>query len=830
MPPMSDEIDTRTRRAGGAPVSTLDLVVRPGHHLLGKYRVERVIGRGGMGVVIAVRHMELGELFAIKLLTPTAGSLNAPVRFLREAQAAARLRSDHAVRVFDVGRFDDGTPYLVMEYLEGENLAEVLARRRRLPLAEVVSLVLAACDALAEAHALGIVHRDLKLSNLFLSERRDGRPHLKVIDFGISKLSGEADQLTAPDAIVGSPACMSPEQCNNAQLVDGRSDIWALGVVLYQLLTGDTPFHGSHPMDMLWSLLRDEPTPPSRLCPELPPAVDEVVARCLRKLPEERYSDIAALVTAVRALAPAAGAPASSFTRAAPRVYISCRGDDSEGLRVATALLGALAAAGLCGFLPAHSAAAPGAWIRDASVALSGCDAFVVLLSPLSAVSEVVAGELDMAQTLAARGAGRPCVLPVRVRLPENMQADHPLHERLQDLEHATWNDESGAAELVEWVIARIARAPACSVTLAVPAVAARGMDPAAPAHPPRATPPVPAALELPGGPVARRSPFYVVRPLVDDACLREVLRPGALIRIKGPRQMGKSSLMMGIAEHAARSGAGTVTVNLQMADAAMLADQNRLLRWLCALVTRRLKLPVARIDEHWDDVFGAKDNCTAYFEDHLLTGGPLVVALDNVDRLFEAPATAEDILALLRAWHEMGKVASPWNALRLALSYSTEIYLPLHTNHSPFNVGLPVVVGEWDGEIAHDLARRHGLTWGRGEVDQLMAVIGGHPHLVRIALYHVARGMTLEAVLATAGTDEGLFADHLRHLLWQVQSRADLREATSRVMEASEPVRLDTELAFKLVSLGLASMAGNGVRPARALYRTYFQNNLTAA
>jgi hypothetical protein len=335
------------------------------------------------------------------------------------------------------------------------------------------------------------------------------------------------------------------------------------------------------------------------------------------------------------------------------------------------------------------------------------------------------------------------------------------------------------------------------------------------------------AAPELPGGLVARRSPFYVARPLVDEACLREVLRPGALIRIKGPHQMGKSSLMMGIAEHAARSGARTVTVNLQMADAAMLGDQDRFLRWLCAVVTRRLQLPLARIGDHWDDIFGAKDNCTAYFEEHLLPGGPLVIALDEVDRLFDSPATAEETLALGRAWHEMGKTASPWAALRLVLSYSTEMYLPLHTNHSPFNVGLPVVLGEWDGAIVHDLARRHGLVWGRGEVEQLMALIGGHPHLVRIALYHVARGMSLDAVLATAATDEGIFADHLRHLLWHVQCRADLREAAARVMESSEPVRLSTELAFKLVSLGLANFAGNEVQPARALYRTYFRGNL---
>jgi serine/threonine-protein kinase len=262
-----------------------------------------------------------------------------------------------------------------------------------------------------------------------------------------------------------------------------------------------------------------------------------------------------------------------------------------------------------------------------------------------------------------------------------------------------------------------------------------------------------------------------------------------------------------------------------------MLGNQDRLLRWLCAVVTRRLKLPTQAIDEQWDDIFGAKDNCTAYFEEHLLGhGGPLFLVLDHVDRLFETPATAEEILTLLRAWHEMGKSQSPWDELRLVLGYSTDIYLPLHINHSPFNVGLPVVLGEWDGGIVHDLARRHGLSWSGAEVDRLMGLLGGHPHLIRLALYHIASGRSLDSVLATAATDEGLFADHLRYLLWHVQCMPALREAMARVMESTMPVRLDTEVAFKLVSLGIGHLQGNEVRPARELYRQYFTGRLGQA
>jgi serine/threonine-protein kinase len=337
--------------------------------------------------------------------------------------------------------------------------------------------------------------------------------------------------------------------------------------------------------------------------------------------------------------------------------------------------------------------------------------------------------------------------------------------------------------------------------------------------------------LELPGGIVRSTSPYYAVRPVLEEACLREVTKPGALIRIKGPRQMGKTTLMMRILEHAAGAGARTVAINLQMADSAVMRDLNRFLRWLCAVTSRRLKIPPARIDDAWDDIFGAKDNCTAYFEEHLLAeGGPLVIALDHVDRIFESPQTAEEVLALLRAWHEMGKSQEIWQKLRLVLAYSTEMYVPMNINRSPFNVGLPAALAEWDARMVHDLAQRHRLAWRQAEVEQLMSLLGGHPQLIRLALYHIAGGMSLDSVLATAATDQGLFADHLRHLLWQVQGRAELLDAVVRVMSATGPVRLSTEVSFKLLSLGLVSLDGNEVRPARRLYRHYLTARLQDA
>ncbi len=275
-----------------------------GDILLGKYRVEHVLGRGGMGLVLAVRHIELGQLFALKVLLPAAqASASAVERFVREARAAARLKSEHVAKVVDVGRLEDGAPYMVMEYLEGSDLAAVLRSRGALPLAEAIEYLLPACEAIAEAHAAGIVHRDIKPANLFLARRANGSASVKVLDFGISKHS-EADsiELTQTGAMLGSPLYMAPEQIRSTRAVDARGDIWSMGVVLYKLVTGVTPFRRTAAHELLVSVLEDEPTPPSSVRPGLPPELDAIILRALQKKPELRFQSIDELAAALVAL------------------------------------------------------------------------------------------------------------------------------------------------------------------------------------------------------------------------------------------------------------------------------------------------------------------------------------------------------------------------------------------------------------------------------------------------------------------------------------------------------------------------------------------------
>jgi eukaryotic-like serine/threonine-protein kinase len=276
--------------------------VKEGEVIAGKFRVERVLGVGGMGVVVAAMHLELEERVALKFLLPEAASRpEVAARFAREARSAAKIQSEHVARVRDVGTLPDGSPYMVMEFMNGEDLEQVLARVGPLPVAVATDYVLQASEAIAEAHALGIVHRDLKPANLFLASRASGDPVIKVLDFGISKStqSTEKAQLTKTSAIMGSPLYMSPEQMTSSKNVDTRSDVWALGAVLYELLTHKTPFTAETMPELVAAILQAEHAPISALRPDVPPELDAAIHRCLAKRPQDRFANVAEFASAI---------------------------------------------------------------------------------------------------------------------------------------------------------------------------------------------------------------------------------------------------------------------------------------------------------------------------------------------------------------------------------------------------------------------------------------------------------------------------------------------------------------------------------------------------
>jgi eukaryotic-like serine/threonine-protein kinase len=279
--------------------------VQKGEILDGKYRVEKLLGMGGMGVVVAARHTELDTYVAIKFLLPEAmQDQENVVRFSREARAMVRLKSPHAARVYDVGKLATGAPYMVMELLLGQDLGEMLEKTGvPLPIWDAVDYVLQACEGIAEAHAFGIIHRDLKPRNIFLTRNPDGKVVVKVLDFGLAKsvtTMGAPDHaLTRTTAIMGSPLYMSPEQMRASRDVDTRTDIWSLGVCLYELLTHAAPFEAATIPELCALVLTATPRAPSQLRPEIPDGLCDAVMRCLEKEPAKRFADIGQLAHAI---------------------------------------------------------------------------------------------------------------------------------------------------------------------------------------------------------------------------------------------------------------------------------------------------------------------------------------------------------------------------------------------------------------------------------------------------------------------------------------------------------------------------------------------------
>ncbi|MDZ8262975.1 AAA-like domain-containing protein [Nostoc sp. ChiQUE01b] len=327
---------------------------------------------------------------------------------------------------------------------------------------------------------------------------------------------------------------------------------------------------------------------------------------------------------------------------------------------------------------------------------------------------------------------------------------------------------------------------------------------------------------------------IYIERPPIEDKCNNAIVQPGALIRIKAPQRMGKTLLLEKILDHARRQDYQTAKLDLKLADTDILANLKTFLQWLCVNVADSLELE-PQLDKHWQEVFGLNKNCTRYFQKYLLslTDAPLVLAIDNFERLFDYPEIFPQFCLLLRGWYEAAKqgdkIGNIWKKLRLVVVHSTESYPSLDTNHSPFNVGLAIELAEFNGQQVLDLAEQQGLDMlGEQGLNGLMGLIKGHPYLLQQAIAHLkSQQTTLEELLRLAPTEQGIFSDHLRQQLWHLQHNPQLEAGYKRVVMNEIPVRLDTEVAFKLHSLGLVKLSSNDCIPSCDLYRQYFSTRL---
>ncbi|BAZ33094.1 TPR repeat-containing protein [Cylindrospermum sp. NIES-4074] len=329
-----------------------------------------------------------------------------------------------------------------------------------------------------------------------------------------------------------------------------------------------------------------------------------------------------------------------------------------------------------------------------------------------------------------------------------------------------------------------------------------------------------------PSGAVPLDSPFYIERTAIEKQVDEEIRKPGALVRIKAPREMGKTSLLLRTLDYATHQGYRTVSLNLEQVDDVILNDLNRFLRWLCANVTRQLQLE-PRLEDYWDEDIGSKISCSLYFRNHLLKqiDTPLVLALDEVNYIFEHPHVAKDVLPLFRSWYEEAKREPIWQKLRLIIVHSTEIYVPLQLKQSPFNVGLPIELSSFSLEQVQQLAQCYGLNWTDGqEATELMAMVEGHPALVHMAIYHLSRGeMTFAQFLDTAATSKGIYSSHLQRHQAILQEQPDLAKALDSVINAQQPISLDSLMTYKLSSMGLIKQLKDKVIPSCELYRRYF-------
>jgi hypothetical protein len=344
-----------------------------------------------------------------------------------------------------------------------------------------------------------------------------------------------------------------------------------------------------------------------------------------------------------------------------------------------------------------------------------------------------------------------------------------------------------------------------------------------------QAIPKLVAALGLPEGQVSLESPFYVERRPIESDCYWEIVKPGALIRVKAPRQMGKTSLMARIREHGKAQGYQEVSVSFDQANRELFADLDQFLQWFCASVGRKLGLP-NKLADYWDEIFGSKVNCTVYFEEYLLAeiNQPLVLGLDKVDLMFPHQTIATDFFKLLRSWHEGAKHQKIWQKLRLVIVHSKEVDVPMDINQSPFNVGLPIELPELNQAQVQDLIKKHGLNWNSTQVEKLMLMVGGHPYLVRMALYQIALGRrTLEELLEKAPTEEGLYRAHLRDHMFNLEKNQELLKAMKQVVAAKAPIRIAPKEDLELLSMGLVKKKGNDVFPMCELYRQYFCDRL---
>ncbi|HTS38876.1 MAG TPA: AAA-like domain-containing protein [Candidatus Solibacter sp.] len=777
------------------------------------YKIIKKLGGGGMGVVYEGQDLRLGRRVALKFLPEEWGqSRNRVERFMQEARASSALNHPNICIVHDVGDFD-GRYFIVMELLEGETLRHAL-KQRRLTNEEMIRYGQQIADALDCAHTQGIIHRDIKSANIFITTRG----HVKVLDFGLAKFTLRAaysglnesntptkttsSDLTNPGELIGTVSYMSPEQARGHEL-DARTDLFSFGVVLYEMATGSSPFPGDTEAVVFEALLNRAPTTPVRLNPAMPAGLEEIINKALEKDRNLRYQSAAEMSAALQQAGLAALGERKSDTVSRNKVgeiAILYKRNAQPDEQILSLLESQLRARGYQSFVDRHLQVGM-EWAREIEQRVSSAYAVIVLLSGSAVSSEMLAYEVQVAHE-AAQKTGRPRILPVRIdyeaALPSGLAAI------LDGIQYAHWKSPRDNESLVEEICESLQN--------------------------PQASRTHPVKLETVGGAVPLDSKFYILRP-TDEEFFDAIGRKDSIILIKGARQMGKTSLMARGLQEARKAGAKVILTDFQKLNASHLESVDKLFLALSEAIADQLDLDVIPADV-WNPRRGPSMNFERFLRREILAkiSAPLVWGMDEIDRLFSCNFGSE-VFGLFRSWHNERSLdpAGPWQNLTLAIAYATEAHMFItDMNQSPFNVGTRLVLSDFTLEQVVELNRRYDSPLrDQTELARFYDLVAGQPYLTRRGLHELAsRKLGFWDFEAQAARDEGPFGDHLRRLLVSLAQDNTLLEIM-RGLLTGRPAA-SPEAFYRLRSAGLVS--GEAAREMKLrckLYQLYLSRHL---
>ncbi|MDJ0519666.1 MAG: molecular chaperone Tir [Okeania sp. SIO1H6] len=465
--------------------------------------------------------------------------------------------------------------------------------------------------------------------------------------------------------------------------------------------------------------------------------------------------------------------------------------------------------------------------IKENYQKLKESDYLILLLTAKSILNEMVTETVRIAKkNQDYHPEQKPWIIPIKTNIPIDSPWDYNLYSYLFKIRQWEWENADEPEKLIVKIINYIEKPVFPSTPEMI--IESKFINDSArnftyrkplPSSPPK----------LPKSQDNYAASFYIERPPIEKNCYQEITKPGALIRIKAPRQMGKTSLMARILDRAAKLGYQTAVLNLQLVESQIFNNLDKFLRWFCAAVASELNL-AANLDNYWNEIFGSKVSCKSYFERYILKSidTPIVLALDEVDYIFQYPEITVDFFSLLRAWHEDAKNRDLWKNMRLIVVHSTEAYVPIDINQSPFNVGLPIDLPELSADQIQDLASHYQLQLDMSEIEKLMAIVGGNPYLIKLALYQLfQKKITIDELLKTAATDIGCYAAHLQRHWCYLQQYPELAQAFKTVISCHQTVKLEVMQGLKLNSIGLINLQGNEATPSCELYNLYFKERL---